>query len=263
MDHILTHRYSRERLTAVNTVPRDLSSVYSDIILRIERGTRPDKELAMRILSWVFHARRPMQMGELLEALAVDGFMPGQHPELTLEDVLREKLPAAEIIECCKSLVMHEESSGLVIFTHFTVHQFIADHISKKLPPMTDLAYACLTYFTFPEFDELYQLSQFPPKSDEKYKFGMYAAEYWAVHTKGEAETLTSVQSAFFRVFGNENKTLSVMKRWMYADTFDGKLCPRQTPLHIMASFGLATMCELYLNGGLNEMYPYTWSTLR
>src|ERR1700738_3051885 len=142
LDHILSPREPRKRLEAISTVPKDMFAAYNGVMQRIENSG--DTELALKILSWLFRARRPLHMEELREALVL---------QLGDEDLNHEfMIPPAEIVECCKSLLVHEESSGLVRFTHYTVQRFIADKIHQKLPPISDLAKTCAAYLSLPEF---------------------------------------------------------------------------------------------------------------
>src|SRR5436190_579279 len=115
MDHVLTYREPRKRLKAVDTVPKDMSSSYADVIQRIEHSEPGDRELGFKVLSWLFHAKRTLSMNELLEALAVEEFELNQR----LDDILHDMLSPRDVIECCKSLVGYDEPSGLISFTHF------------------------------------------------------------------------------------------------------------------------------------------------
>ena len=104
-------------MKALETAPRDMSSAYKDVMQRIEQSKPGDKVLAIKILSWLFYAFRPLLMDELLEALVVeDG-----DQDLQRDDMLQP----TDVIECCKSLVVHEISTGLVRFPHYTVQEFI------------------------------------------------------------------------------------------------------------------------------------------
>src|SRR5271167_3121344 len=98
-----------------------MSSAYGNIIQRIEKSSSGDKELGMRILSWIFRALRPLSMDGLLEALVVEKLEPNE----TLEDVLQDMLISSDVIECYESSVTYEKSSGFMRFTHFIVQEFI------------------------------------------------------------------------------------------------------------------------------------------
>ena len=101
LDHILSFREPQQRLQAVreitNNVPNNLSEVYKGIMARIEDN---DRDLAMKIFSWLFRAWRILLMDELLEALVV---------EETGTDLDREfLLEPSDVIRCCNGLVIWE-----------------------------------------------------------------------------------------------------------------------------------------------------------
>jgi uncharacterized protein len=201
----------------------------------------------MRILSWVLRSFRPLKMDELREALVVEDV----EADVTFKELLEDQLSSSDIIECCKSLVIHEESSGLVRFTHFTAHQFIAEHVWTRLPPATHLANSCLTYFTSPDIKSTWLAEKFQTKRTSFYK---YAIQNWALHTAGDAEDLPSIQTKFLIAFGQARS--SQHYDFLYCKWASIPSHPeRHVLLHIMARFGLAKLCELYLNGGLNSMF--------
>lgn len=189
-------------------------------------------------------------MEELLEALVVEEL----EPELTLEEVLQDKLTPSDVVECCKSLVIYEKSSGLVRFTHFTVQEFIQRNAQEILPPETRLALTCLVYLAFPEFDgpfPAYHTGHTRQQLRQKYKFIEYAAQSWKNHTKGEAESCPEVQRAFLYAFGRPDKANVLLglknSRWK-VPTKDPVMC-------IVCKYGLTALCQLMLNGDLDDMY--------
>jgi hypothetical protein len=238
MDHILNVYEPRKRLAAVHDVLRDLSSAYNEIISRIESGPPGDKDLAMRILSWVLRSLRPLKMDELREALVVED----TEPDITLEELLEDRLSSSDIIECCKSLVIHEDSSGLVRFTHFTAYQFVADHASSRLPPASHLANSCLTYFSSHAIMCLKGRSS----------FSAYAIEHWEQHTAGDAEGLPSIQRKFLLALGSGQAQSTIRVLFLHRNL---PIRQRGMLLYVIARFGLAKLCRLYLTGGLNSMF--------
>lgn len=187
-------------------------------------------------------------MEQLLEALVVEEL----ELNLSLDDALQDKLTPFDVIECCKSLVLHEISSDLVRFSHFTVQEFIDKHAEEILPPVTHIARACLAYLDSPEFN-LLGLDRITLR--EKllaYKFSSYASQFWADHIRGEAESCPVVQLAFVSVFGSREKT----QAFLLAGGFDYPTMSRRHPVLVTAvRFGLVTICRLILHGDLDDMY--------
>lgn len=230
-----------------------MSSAYEDIIQRIRSSQRGDHELAMKILSWVFRAITPLRMDELLEALVVEEVELDEiESGLRLEDVLPDVLKPYPVIDCCKSLIIYEESSQLVRFTHFTVQEYITDHLQSCLPSVTHLSKTCLTYLAFPEFEEIsFPDDEYVERRLKNYKFNRYAARYWAIHMKGESEDCPDSQKAMRLAFGQDGKKfLEFRKGKTFGDRssdlfyFEG-----QTFLHTIVRMGLSHTCERFLLG--------------
>lgn len=235
-------------MKAVGTVPKDVPSAYQNVMERIETSRPSDKELAMRILSWLFRVLRPLEMDELLEALVVEEL----ELDTRLGDVLQDKLTPTDVIECCKSLVIHEKSSGLVRFSHFTVREFIKSNAKEMLPSPTHLAQTCLAYLAFPEFDRYCHSLGAIQQRQEKYRFTRYAARFWADHVRGDPENIFDVQYMFFLDFRSRHRIRSVLQSAQDRDELDGWRI-----VHIVSKNGLAKICQLLLgrDGNLDHMY--------
>jgi len=158
-------------------------------------------------------------------------------------------LKPIDVIECCKSLVVHDTSNGQVRFTHYTVHEFIESHIQQKLSPVIDLAKTCLTYLEFDTFDQICFSGASMENRVQDYKFSIYAARFWGVHTTGLAEKCPDIQQRVIRLFASESKRNSILQMDAYADSLWDSLSftTGQTLLHIMAKNGQTAICRLVL----------------
>jgi hypothetical protein len=214
---------------------------------RIEKSRPGDKEVTMKILSWLFRAQRTLHMNELLEALAVE---PG-------DEVLERQymFEPGDVIECCKSLVIHDEGSGLVHFAHYTVQEFIARHMQEKLLPSHDLAKVCLTYLAFGEFTTPCLDVEAVERRVRGHEFSCYAAQFWGNHIKGEPEEMLSIQEPLVHIFGSENRVASILELESYASSSWGSItfAKAQTFLHVMAKAGLVTVCRMAVDGSLQR----------
>lgn len=232
MDYILSFREYKKRIQSFDTVPRDMAEVYNDVFRRIKGSQSGDKELVMRILSWLFRAQRTLAMGELLEALAVED----SEPDDQLDEILQQVIEPSEVIDSCKSLVQYEKSSGLVRFSHHTVQEFIAARI-QELPPASHMAKSCLVYLTLDDSEEV-RLETRP--------FRRYATQFWDVHTR-DTEESPVVQQAALRLFTSPRK----MNKILRFESESAFLCSShrgyRASLHIVVEKGLATICKLIL----------------
>lgn len=132
LDHILQSKESRERLKAINTAPRDINSAYYDVMKRIQQSDQGDMKLILKVLSWIYRARRLLSIDELQECLV-----------MTDDDTALERelmICANDIIDSCKSFIIYDESSGLIQFVYYTLQEFITSEIENDLLSDVDIA---------------------------------------------------------------------------------------------------------------------------
>jgi hypothetical protein len=209
---------------ALETLPKTPEEAYKGIFEKIQK-LGDDKTLALTVLSWVYHAKEPLRMNELQEAIS---FMPNQTPEA--------RYSPQEIIASCKSLVVPE--SNIVKFVHLTVKEWLTE--SDQLPSVTELAECCIRYLGKPEFD-----SPKPWAVDRRmisYPFSLHAACHWAEYineSDHDAEGIKSLQSEILNTFKSKGKRESMYQIRGFRESMRGL-----TLLHMMAAEGLVDLCE-------------------
>lgn len=211
MEHILSPRSPHEQLKRLKTVPKELYPAYNSVIERIESGREGDAEVAMRTISWIYRSRRTLVIDELLEALAVDEYfqdVSGEGVGENLDCILENKLTPPEIVEICNGLVLYEEPCGSVRFSHETVNGFIENVLKQKsqFPPSTRLSKTCLIYLGLVGSDGPCKNNRVLRQRSKKYKFGQYAAQFWGLHTRGEAENNPDIQRAVLSLLASETR---------------------------------------------------------
>lgn len=253
LDHILSFREPRKRFDAFETIPRDVPSAYTDLLERIENSRHGDSELAIKILSWIYFSRRPLLMDELLEALAVEEGDSHLQREYMLDP--------ADVINCCKSLVSFDDSSGLVRFAHYTVQEFLTK-IEKKLLPSEHLGRVCVTYLSFDVFDEPFDDWESLIIRKKKYRFSNYVATHLGDHVRGDLEQNLPFQQTLIRYLSSQVKRNSIIDfrelRW-------DRNRKGYSLLAVLAMFGLGTLCTLVIRvgRGLEDTYvPQNFTTL-
>jgi len=222
-------------------MPQSLDEAYQKLIDRIV-----DKETAFQILSWISHARRPLKVDELLEAIAIEIGTP----EMDETNLIKPQ----DIGHACCGIVILEGSNDTVRFVHDTVKDFlpranIPNEDKKMILTRTEISLACLTYLNFDVFDTIHFDKQFVLQRMRIRKFGKYASQFWALHTKCEAEKSANVQAATLRLLQSENKKTSMLQMEAYAHSrLDSiEFTKNKTALHILAEKGLAIICSLFL----------------
>jgi len=250
VNYALSQTNPRKIMRALDTLPRDLPEAYQEVFERIARQGDDRKEIVLKIVSWIFYAKRPLQMGELREAIAV---------ELEDTELYRNYLlEPGFIVEISESLISYEKGSRIVGFSHFTVHEFMQSGNILLLSP-ADIAAVCLTCLSFKEFETPYfkvgsgQDSDFSqlgsvmrdstgtkPRVCDFYR---YAANFWGLHTK-DAEEDEDIQKAVLTLLPSKNK-----RQWMRSLSWpiSGYVSGPTTILHILVLHGLVRVAKFFL----------------
>ncbi|EPS38865.1 hypothetical protein H072_7365 [Dactylellina haptotyla CBS 200.50] len=117
-----------------------------------------------RVYNWVYHAKRPLTIDELIEAIAVDTDDRQFDPSKIATEDDRWK-----IIKRCGNLLEYKESDSTVTFFHYTLKQYITEvakfkgnissnervvKVAKSIAAAEILiAYICVAYLSFSDFE--------------------------------------------------------------------------------------------------------------
>lgn len=158
-------------------LPLDLEAAFKGTIDRIQRQGPSRRALAMKSLLWITHARRPLSLKELSDALAIEYGAKAHKPKY--------RVPYGTIIDSCHGLLITDENRSRVRLVHFALQDFLkrsdAAYLFRTAPTLAEV---CLTYLMYHEF------SRGGPCDGEKairrrlsgYHFLGYAAAYWGEH---------------------------------------------------------------------------------
>jgi ankyrin repeat domain-containing protein 50 len=128
---------------ALKTLPKGLDKTYQRIINQIDQQDHHLQVLAQKTLMWVFYAKRPLSIKELVDAIAIDNDC------LTREDLDLRLYPEDAIFEACANLLTREGS--VVRPIHYSVREYFTkpsnNDSSKFLSCIANrnLAYALLS----------------------------------------------------------------------------------------------------------------------
>ena len=243
LEHVLCETGQPHMEKALKELPANPHDAYQQVMTRIRATGSHTSVTAIRTLTWIFYAARPLLMDELRDALSVEAGATNIDGD--------RKLVTADIIEMCQSLVIHEESSGIIRFIHPTVQEFLK---SIELLPVMTLAKTCLNFLENPIFDNICSDLESMELRVQTYRFCLYASKFWAFHTRGDAEVYSCIRQAVFRLFELENKRNSILQMEEYEEEafVDDRLklffIKGQTILHIIAKNGLPTICRHFLD---------------
>jgi len=166
-----TIRKRRERLDLM-TSGLGLDGAYDATFDRIRGQSKGKSTLGMAALMWISCSERPMHIGELCDALAV---------EIGSRDMDHDNIPSEKtLLASCLGLVTVDESS-IVRLVHFTLQEYFSRHSEHFENPHSAMAEVCLTYLNFDFVDKIsYTLDRAPAEA----RFLQYASSYWGLYAR-------------------------------------------------------------------------------
>jgi hypothetical protein len=125
----------------------NLDDYYESTITRIKK-MEEEKEVVMRILSWLFYAKRPLRVIELRHALGI-------HPGLKSIEEHQKFLPQLErYVDLCAGLVNISVEGKKIPLAHSTVKEYLErNREGISLPGQDRISRDCLTYLSFEDFN--------------------------------------------------------------------------------------------------------------
>lgn len=152
--------------------------VYHGAMERISSQMDGFRSLAMRSLSWVVHAMRPLTPRELQHALSVEG----SAGELDKDNIVDIELATS----VCAGLLTVDEKSNIIRLVHYTGQEYFEAAGAHWFPTAhRDITVDCLNYLSFdilgPDFDPGNKESMSRLRD---YALHDYAAKNWGHHAK-------------------------------------------------------------------------------
>lgn len=260
MDSLASKNTTKAVRKALETMPTTLDDTYDDAVKRIEDQIEEDRELALRVLSWVSYASRPLKVDELRQALAVE-------PEETEFD--HENMPDQDIlVSVCAGLVTSDQASGLIRLVHYTAQEYFERYRSGLLPnAQTDILSTCLTYLSFETFSEVCMSDDELGQRLENMPFFLYAARYWGDHAKETVEV--TLQTSILDLLGEVSKMASSVQalyipNYLYSG-YSQNYPKDVSGLWLASYFGLTEIVKTLLKEGIETNVrdsTYGWSAL-
>ena len=165
-------------------MPRELDGLYQKTLDRVQQQTGDDGKLAMRILSWITHAKRPLSVDDLRYGLAVEYSDVSEHLEEFDEENL---LPPRSLVDVCAGLVIIDSNSQVVRLVHYTTQEYLDKERMRLFKGVEmDISRACLTYLSTISYSISTEI-QVKELRSELIKFRpflAYACHHWFSHAK-------------------------------------------------------------------------------
>jgi ankyrin repeat protein len=235
-----------------------LSLAYAKAMRKIgEQNTEPRK-LAMQVLSWITHAKRPLSTLEIRHAIATRE----NSKELSQGDLPH----ISDIISVCGGLVTVDKESDIVRLVHYTTQKYLETLKDGWFGnPEDNITSTCITYLSFRSFQEG------PSKTDlafeERLKSNSlydYASRHWAHHARNRSALLDRVVQFLGNAsaIGATSQVLLASKVYAHNSPYkwDSQIIPRNIRgVHLAAFFGLDEALLRLIAGGANPRLKDTW----
>ncbi|KAF2993706.1 hypothetical protein E8E14_000727 [Neopestalotiopsis sp. 37M] len=217
----------------IDQTPLGLSNLYDRAWQRIiNRGNETPRALA--ILRWVTFGSRPLSILEMTEALILTDNEIVDNLKDEMPDELNEDYVRREILELCASLIETRAStssndwgSRTVHFTHFTVREYVLQHLQRDpintLRGNNSLALAfdsvqnnrlagiCLRYLIM---SGSRTKTQHEDTSHSSRGFGAYANDFMHKHIRRAADNYPAVSGLLVEFFCNEDTQWNIWRRY-------------------------------------------------
>jgi len=251
LDFVLDAAEPSDSIELLDALPTDMESAYKSVLKRIEKRRL---STVNKILSWLFHAQRPLRRGELREALAVRLGRATLSKPLVQSDML---------VQYCQGLVTIDETTETVRFSHFTVKEFLYKHYQDELLSVVDCAKVYLTYMNFDVFEmgPCANVDNYKQRIED-YQFSEYVVLYWGSYTKDRGEKDSDVRGILCKFFRSPGKRAAVRQiqllfQYPLSSIMRYKLWQLGeddlnvwTPLHTLANEGLDIFYERITTSG-------------
>ncbi|KAJ7031269.1 hypothetical protein C8F04DRAFT_1263092 [Mycena alexandri] len=248
IDSLITKHTVKAVREGLRNMPSDLNQTYDEVMERIKRQRKDDRDLAYRVLTWIAHAKRLLRPAELREALAVES----GSTELDSDDLL----DLDTILAVCGGLVIFNTEDNRVCLIHYTTQSYL-DYIQTREFPhaQAEITTACITYLLFPAFSPDHHLTLdntlFSPTPLANHLLN-YALNYGLVHARGQPEH--SVKEIIMMFLAQRSRWLGMWNRVYYYN----KIPESASELWIAAFFDWRVIAgHLIENGGLDARAVY------
>jgi hypothetical protein len=234
-----------------------LSHAYDQVMERINQQRPGLKQLAMKVLSWITHAKRLLSIQELQCALAIKKGK-SQLDEGDLPHI-------GDMVSVCLGLITIDDESTIIRLVHHTTQEyFTRTRVDWFFDVHTEIAESCVTYLLFDVFEAGYCTSHgsLLARLETSVLYG-YAAKNWGHHAR---YSLCEDDELVLNLLQNTSKTSACSQAMIYDGSWYGfdNTITKMTGLHLAAYFGIERFTSKMLerNAAFNSLDIYGRSPL-
>ena len=262
MDRVFATRTVKGIKIALASMPQKMDELYRLTLERIQKSAGDDGLLAMRILSWITHARRLLSVNELRHGLAVE-YDDDEENNLDASELDTDNLLQPEsLVDVCAGLVIIDSTSQIIRLVHYTTQEYFSKRrLNLFAQAEVDISRACLTYLSYDLYHGRSIERIATTKAFQSRPFLDYASGHWFSHANSilSAENPAPVFSNFVARFKRSDSCLRSISllHWdlqygmdLYAQPpYPDKKCPnRESALDYASNLGLEELVTVLLD---------------
>lgn len=174
LQHLCTLSSVKKVRQSLGTLAGNVNEFYTEALKRIENQGDDDKELVKKALSFIFHAKRPLTVMELLHALSVE------LGESCFDDT---GLPEKQILLSVTAGLIRIDDNDNTGLVHLTFYELLAGHPGLFLESEPQFGLVCVTYLSFEDFATgPCTTAEHLEQRLRQYNFLTYASLHWSYH---------------------------------------------------------------------------------
>ncbi|KAL9040072.1 MAG: hypothetical protein Q9214_004628, partial [Letrouitia sp. 1 TL-2023] len=210
-------------------LPNAIEATYDEAVRRIADGGPEEEELASRIIMWILHTLRPLEVAEIRQALAITRDATFLTPSAMVDE--------ETLLSVCGGLVVFDEKTGHVRLIHYTTQEYFEKRqdATKAHSYITGI---CLTYLLSANVASV--LEDETAQSDDQVKqlpFLMYSRSQWGSHY--HLCDGVGVEDLAVKLLEDQTRVLKLSKYDSWTSAFGRTLTRGFVGLHIAALFNL------------------------
>ncbi|KAH0257544.1 hypothetical protein KCU91_g16316, partial [Aureobasidium melanogenum] len=240
-----------DALESLKPVSDPYGDLYTSAMQRLQAGKTGNTSLGLTTICWLFFAKRPLRLKELLHALAI----AGNNPQVG------KNIPAiSHVLNACAGLIVVDETNDTVGLFHKTFDEFLSKNHTSFFPQGNEtIGRTCITYLSSdafangpcPEVDpaSLWSKSQAEDrtllykKRLIQFPLYAYASQHWHDHLRGSTSETCDLLFGFLM---NSNKLTASCQSLK-------ELSPRTTGAHMTVRYSLDSSLKHYLKGNRQQ----------
>ena len=250
LEHLKT---AKEVEATLHSLPDTYDSWYEFTLKQIEREDPPQRQLAFKVLSWLYF---------VFDGLTVSAFQEALSVQTGDKKVDEEKLiPVEELISVCGGLVVTYSDTENNTQKIRLLHETASTYLWRVGSPLGHemILEACLAYLSLTKFSELCIFRSRIDERGRQHPFYQYAARYWSRHViQGKLETtfrdpIIKFLESYQRRSADEFISSGLPSAWgcdeptPWTDWNKRSVDRRDRPLHAAAAYGLGEIVRYFI----------------